>query len=400
MKLKPEPESGAGAFDPQKAGDSVAQGVATKSNKKRRQLTPPLPPPPLTHPPTTHSPPLHQTFIRLGDRKTKVPRRSQLLEEALRQAREFSAPPQCATKKPPASDPPSAEHEKNDEDEKAATAAAATEAAEAAEKKAEEAKRWLQAAENRLQAKKPKVEPKPVVKEEKQEVKPKVKQEEKQEVEPEAEPEVEQEVEVKQEVMPKLKPEVKQEQEVKQEVKRKVKDPRFDPLPLPELWSLNAPRASRSGSSRAAAAAAEVEVQVKVEQPLPRRGSKAVSTPYQRQQRWKELLNELDALVKGGLRCPTRTCGDGFCHMWAALGAVQCLDGSGSDDISQRDYSYRMLAMLTRLGEIAGRKSCPAEYREDIAKLVPPEYLGVIAAHELKPSTAQQATLTLSKPGK
>jgi len=255
-------------------------------------------------------------------------------------------------------------------------------------------------AEQPKEPKKPKVEPKPVVKEEKQEVKPKVKQEEKQEVEPEAEPEVEQEVEVKQEVMPKLKPEVKQEQEVKQEVKRKVKDPRFDPLPLPELWSLNAPRASRSGSSRAAAAAAEVEVQVKVEQPLPRRGSKAVSTPYQRQQRWNKLLNELDALVKGGLRCPTRTCGDGFCHMWAALGAVQCLDGSGSDDISQRDYSYRMLAMLTRLGEIAGRKSCPAEYREDIAKLVPPEYRGVIAAHELKPSTAQQATLTLSKPGK
>ena len=177
-------------------------------------------------------------------------------------------------------------------------------------------------------------------------------------------------------------------------MKRKEKDERFDAPPGP--WTANVPRVSRPGTAAAAAAAEEVKVEDKVEQqPPPRRGR----TPYQMQQRWNKLLNEFDALVKGRLRSPTRTCGDGFCHMWAALGAVQCLDGSGSNEISQRDYSFRMPAMMTRLRELAGRNSCPAEYRENVAKLVPPVYHGVIAAHELQPSTAQQATLTFSEPG-
>ena len=174
--------------------------------------------------------------------------------------------------------------------------------------------------------------------------------------------------------------------------KPKVKDEQA-PTDDGGLWQMNAPRSSRSASSIAAAAAAPAEKGPGI-QPPPRRAASAKATatltPAEKQKLWNRLLEELDCLLKGKLTYPSKICGDGFCHLWAAFAAVNCLDGVGGRSVSQRDFTFRMPALCTKLREMAARKTCPCTYVREISQMEPPVYDGVIAASDLKPNTAEQ----------
>ena len=90
------------------------------------------------------------------------------------------------------------------------------------------------------------------------------------------------------------------------------------------------------------------------------------------QRRWDQLLAEADELCDGRLLKAFSTCGDGFCHQWSALGAVDCLDGKGKGTISQRDYSFRMARMMQRLDELALKKGLADHYKKNIEELLAP----------------------------
>jgi len=110
---------------------------------------------------------------------------------------------------------------------------------------------------------------------------------------------------------------------------------------------------------------------------------KARRVECETQDEWNKLVDELDGLLLGSVKKPKTTCGDGFCHLWAALGAVGCLDGLGTTSISQRDFGFRMQKMLREMRNMARDPNLSDELCKRIGTLEKPQYRGCILPGDL-----------------